>query len=258
MEENELYTKLTQLQQIETVDEYFNKIQVLATRIDDVSHERLLQIAISWLKPNIQNQIKVLSPKNVEKVCEKAKVIEAQHMYRKQTPYSQLEKSSSTYIPPHQRISSSDAKRDKNLCFKCKAPNWTLGHKCKGTKLFLCEKHNNDESDNEEEVGDIPSDMDSDSDESSIQKSNDTPTLSVATMTGISQPRTLKVHGYAKKTKMAILIDSGSSHNFIDTRIDKQLNIFIYPTSKFQVSILGNKTTSCDGKCHKVELSISN
>lgn len=48
-----------------------------------------------------------------------------------------------------------------------------------------------------------------------------------------------------------------SSHNFIDTRIAKQLNIFIYPTSEFQVSIPGNKTTSCDGKCHKIELSMS-
>jgi len=53
-----------------------------------------------------------------------------------------------------------------------------------------------------------------------------------------------------------VLIDSGSSHNFIDTKIATKLNIFNYPTSEFQVSILGNRTASCDGKCHKVEVSI--
>jgi hypothetical protein len=51
---------------------------------------------------------------------------------------------------------------------------------------------------------------------------------------GISQPQTLKVFGYIKKTKVTMLIDSGSSHNFIDTRIEKQLNMFIYPTSNFK------------------------
>ena len=53
-----------------------------------------------------------------------------------------------------------------------------------------------------------------------------------------------------------VLVDSGSKHNFIDSRVAKQLNIFIYPTASFQISIPGNKTTSCDGKCHKAKLAI--
>ena len=53
-----------------------------------------------------------------------------------------------------------------------------------------------------------------------------------------------------------VLVDSGSTHNFIDYRIEKQLNKLIYPSANFQVSIPGNKTTPCDGKCHKVELAI--
>ena len=81
--------------------------------------------------------------------------------------------------------------------------------------------------------------------------------LSITTITGISQPQTLKILGYIKNTKVTILIDNGSSHNFMDTRIAKKLNMFMYPTFDLQVSILGNKTTSCNGKCHKVELAIS-
>ena len=53
-----------------------------------------------------------------------------------------------------------------------------------------------------------------------------------------------------------VLFNSESTHNFIDTRVEKHLNMFIYPTASFQVSILGNKTTPCDRKCHKVELAI--
>ena len=40
------------------------------------------------------------------------------------------------------------------------------------------------------------------------------------------------------------------------SKVEKKLNIFIYPTSSFQVSIPGKHITSCDGKCHKVELDI--
>jgi hypothetical protein len=75
-------------------------------------------------------------------------------------------------------------------------------------------------------------------------------------MTNISQPQILKVPGYVKKTRVTMLIDNGSSHKFIDTKIEKQLNMFIYPSSDLQVAIPWNQTTSCTGKCHKVKLHI--
>ena len=54
-----------------------------------------------------------------------------------------------------------------------------------------------------------------------------------------------------------MLIDSGNSHKFIDIGITKRLNMFDYPSSFLQVTIPGNKTTLCMGKCHKVKLSIN-
>jgi hypothetical protein len=67
-------------------------------------------------------------------------------------------------------------------------------------------------------------------------------------MTGISQPQTLKVYGYVKKTKVTVLIDNDNSRNFIDMKSTRQLNIFIYPTYEFQVSIPGNMIALRDGK----------
>ena len=80
--------------------------------------------------------------------------------------------------------------------------------------------------------------------------------LSMATMTGISQPQTLKFFGDIKGTKVMVLIDSGTIHNFIDPRVAKNLNIFIYPSSNFQVSIPWNKTTPCHEKFHQVDIPI--
>ena len=117
----------------------------------------------------------------------------------------------------------------------------------------MCEKNDNDDNNNEE-VGDIsPFDIELDNYESNIGEVIVTPTLSVSAMRSISQPQTLKMFGYIKNAKLIGLVDSGSKHNFIDSRVAKQLNIFIYPTFDIQVSIRGTKTTSCGKKCHKVE-----
>ena len=123
------------------------------------------------------------------------------------------------YIPPELRTNGTN---DDNLCCKCNAPNWRPRHECKNKNLFLCAKNDNDDNNNEE-VGDIsPSEKESDSDESNTKEVIITPTLSVAARKGISQPQTLKMFVYIKNTKVTILADSGTTHNFIEFKVEKK------------------------------------
>ena len=41
----------------------------------------------------------------------------------------------------------------------------------------------------------------------------------VHALAGLSAPQTMKIVGYMKKKKVIVLIDSGSTHNFIDKKI---------------------------------------
>jgi hypothetical protein len=45
------------------------------------------------------------------------------------------------------------------------------------------------------------------------------PVISLNALTGFSAPQTLKLIGYIKHRKVIILVDSGSTHNFIHRRI---------------------------------------
>ena len=126
MEEVEIYNKLTCLQQEGIVDEYFSNLLVLATCVQDITEERLLQIAISGLKQSIQREIKLLDVKDVEQSRQKAKFIEEQKSQR-----------SSVYIPPHVRA---NRKKDENPCSRCNAPNWHPGHKCKKKYVLVRKK----------------------------------------------------------------------------------------------------------------------
>ena len=58
-----------------------------------------------------------------------------------------------------------------------------------------------------------------------------TPTIYRNALDGISTPQNLKIEGYIKKKKVTMLIDSGSTHNFIHYKLAKVLNCFVYPAT---------------------------
>ena len=75
-------------------------------------------------------------------------------------------------------------------------------------------------------------------------------------MVGTSTPQTLKIEGYIKKKKVTVLIDFGSTHNFIHCKLAKVLNLFVYPALDFQVMIADGGTINCLGKCHSINLAM--
>ena len=83
-----------------------------------------------------------------------------------------------------------------------------------------------------------------------------TPKISVASITGIHQPQTLKLKGHIKNNNVVVLFDIGSNHNFIDVSVAKRLNLFIYPVPNMKVMVADGKKTEKVGKCHKIKLQI--
>ena len=53
-----------------------------------------------------------------------------------------------------------------------------------------------------------------------------------------------------------MLIDLGSTHNFIHCKVAKELNFFLYPTLKCQVMVANGGTINFSGKCHNIKLTI--
>jgi hypothetical protein len=48
------------------------------------------------------------------------------------------------------------------------------------------------------------------------------------TITRKMEPRTLKLKGRIKNKSTTIFVDSGSTHNYVDINLAKQLNLFGY------------------------------
>ena len=125
-----------------------------------------------------------------------------------------------SYRPP-QRLTPQQLyeRRAKGLCFNCDN-KYSKGHKCGENKLFYI--------DCEEEE---PKEEEAYQEEVSLEEFN--PTIYCHALARIRTPQTLKIEGYIKKKKVTMLIDSGSTCNFIHCKLAKGINCFVYPKPKF-------------------------
>ena len=53
-----------------------------------------------------------------------------------------------------------------------------------------------------------------------------------------------------------MLIDSGSTHNFIHCKVAKELNCFLYPAPECQVMVPNGGTINLFGKFHNIKLTM--
>jgi hypothetical protein len=134
-----------------------------------------------------------------------------------------------------------DGRISKRVCFNCDNKH-SKGHKCGEKKLFYinCEE----EEDQELE----PS--------QAVEIEETAPTISFHALVGINTPTTLNIEGYIKKKKTIVVIDSGSTHNFINCKLVKVLNHFVYPAPEFQVMITYGGTVNCSWRFHSIKLNM--
>jgi hypothetical protein len=66
----------------------------------------------------------------------------------------------------------------------------------------------------------------------------------------------LKLIGYIKHRKVIILVDSGSTHNFIHRCIAQETNCYIRVVNNFQIMIANGGSMKCGGWCENIRLQI--
>jgi hypothetical protein len=82
------------------------------------------------------------------------------------------------------------------------------------------------------------------------------PIISLNCLTGFSVTQTLKLIGYIKHQKVIILVDSGSTHNFIHRRISHETHCYIHVVNNFQIMISNDFSMKCGGHCENVHIQI--
>jgi hypothetical protein len=224
----------------------------LNIKLTNIPDEHLIDVFIGTLKDNIQHEVLLWEPKSLENAFKVTRNVESKNMAmatRRTNPSIYRENnapSSKTPQPTRLTPQQLEERKPKGLCFNCDS-KYSKGHKCGEKKLFYidCEE--------EEEQEQEPS---QDENVEAISSEELNPTISCNSWARISTPQTLNIEGYIKNKKVIVLIDSGSTHNFIHYKLAKGLNFFVYPVPECQVMIADGGTINCSGKCNKINLTM--
>ncbi|GJW72186.1 ty3-gypsy retrotransposon protein [Tanacetum coccineum] len=144
---------------------------------------------------------------------------------------------------PIKWISSAERQEhlSKGLCFNCDN-KWVWGHKCPGKFLLLMA----DEEAESKQIVETGHDDAMESGDISILNS----------LVGHGSPRSLQLWGTIGAGKVHILIDNGSTHNFVQPGVVERMQLPISGTKPFKVYIGSGETLLCENMCTQVAIDI--
>lgn len=142
-------------------------------------------------------------------------------------------------------------KRAKGLCFRCD-DKWVIGHRCCRRELSVILV------DDDEDEG-----LDETSTEPPLSPGND-PTgevnlhseVSLNSVIGISNPKTMKLKGLLMGSEVVVMIDPGATQNFVSLEKVAELNIAVTDSGGFGVSLGNGEAIKGRGVCKDVILQL--
>ncbi|KAH0670728.1 hypothetical protein KY289_025221 [Solanum tuberosum] len=244
--------ELKNLQQTSTVKEYQTEFNRLLTGVN-LSTENTISCFVGGLKPELNKSVRIQNPRTLMQAYKIARfqegVFEAQALswglktnnksqhsilstpttFKPQT-FQKPFISNPTFMKPFEpngsrvnrfngnnpgrRLTAAemDEKRAKGLCFSCDK-KYVVGHICKAKKQIFLVDVIEDEA--ESELVELEQEV--------REETNEFMTISLQAFTGLTGYQTIRVIGYHEKEPLQVLIDTGSTHNFIDQEVAKKL-----------------------------------
>ncbi|GJW35690.1 reverse transcriptase [Tanacetum coccineum] len=147
-------------------------------------------------------------------------------------------------------------KRAKNQCFYSDQRH-ARGHKCSGQLYYLKAIGETDKGCLEEEVREVDEifeEFEGDVTKELVTENN--LHISLNALSGLNFFQTMRVNGMVRKKVLHILVDCGSTHNFLDVTTAKKLGCIIQSTSPLQVSVENGQEMVSSYECNQFHWSL--
>ncbi|KAK1423204.1 hypothetical protein QVD17_18500 [Tagetes erecta] len=276
---------LAKLVQITTVADYRSRFEAISNRTMPLPVEFLVSCWISGLRSDIKQSVICHQPQTVEDAMDKAQLHETRIQFERglgrvtlgsskpllPTPKSatlhtpsipsfQNKPSSSSTMTPKvgfRRLTPTELaqKRAQGLCYRCDE-KYTWDHKCKSTPQLL---FFDEDSPDPGGLPDSPSSICMDSilaEKLQLEEVQTQSAISYNALSGGCSSTTLRFTGMVQGKSFQILLDGGSTHCFVQTRIANFLNFAIESIEPFSVLVGSGERLPCSGLARAVELVI--
>ncbi|WVZ23465.1 hypothetical protein V8G54_002009 [Vigna mungo] len=231
-----------------------------------LSQTHSLQDYLSELKPHLRREVTVLQPTDLNQVISFAKLHDDKQSAfpfsrfskppsQTQTPPPPIPKSLPPLLPtppiklPIKRLTKAEmqARKEKNLCYNCDE-RYTRGHRCKSQFLLLISTTSDDD----------PLPLDDPDPLTTEDPSSESGLISLHALCGQWVPRTLRLTGSINGYQVQILVDSGATHNFIQSRVAHFLQLHTEPTpTPLKVMVGNGDFLPCSTLCPKAQLKVA-
>ena len=238
---------LSKVRQIGSLREYQKEFERLSNRVHGWSQKALVGLFMGGLRSEISETIHMFKPKTLKEATSLARMKDEQLQRQRRISRPPLPIHTSLALPtttkasPIKRLSWEEMQRRRaqGLCFNCD-DKFTSGHRCKGPELLLLEGNIDDDSegDNTKAEIDLPSD----------------PEISLHALTGWTAAKTMRVTAKIGTQDVVVLIDSGSTHNFISDKVATLLHLPVVPTAPFNVRVANGQPLKCQGRFDNIHI----
>ncbi|XP_052179706.1 uncharacterized protein LOC127793015 isoform X1 [Diospyros lotus] len=266
---------LSKMRQTGSLRDYQREFERVSTQVEDWPEKALIGAFIGGLFLDIAAEVKLHRPTTMSQAIDVARLkddqLRSMHKATIHKGPATDESSSSTHerkpllvpqaagskqIPPGvRRLSYAEMqkKREQGLCFNCNE-KFTIGHKCKVAQSFFIEVDDPPkEEEDEESHPRMPFNMPAANNE---MEPKDLPEASLHALTASMGPQTMLVTAWLKGTAISLLIDSGSTCNFISTQMAHRLWIPTTIIKPFNVQVATGERLTCTQQCRAVSLKI--
>ncbi|XP_056695073.1 uncharacterized protein [Spinacia oleracea] len=223
------------LQQNGSLEEYINEFENLRSIMMMNNHilpdAYMLESFIGGLKPTVKPFVKALRP------CSIADAIDIARL-QKENLTAMGHKT--TYKHPYYNPKPLQSEKiAKGLCYYCDAP-YDRNHKCqfKEPQLFTVEIVG-------DQVEEVSEGEDGDMGETDITE----PLISMSALSGSQGFSTMRVRGVVQGKPIQILVDSGSTHNFVDLSIAQKLGCKVETIPPQAITVADGNHLACQHIC---------
>uniref|UniRef100_A0A2C9UQL6 Ty3 transposon capsid-like protein domain-containing protein n=1 Tax=Manihot esculenta TaxID=3983 RepID=A0A2C9UQL6_MANES len=239
------FGKFSKFQQHGTVQTYQSQFEKLLAKVGHLSQTQKVGYFVSGLIPSIRTDVQANRPKTLSEAIALARLYEARNSAQaKGTPTPIRPAFQTSRLPPAVRQPAADnikrltwdelnERKRLGLCFKCNE-KFGPGHRCK--KLFSIQAVLED------------SDEDTDMEIEEQIPTSEIPAISLHAIAGFEGPKTMQLIGKVLGLDGVILVDSGSTHNFVSERYARKAGLEPSMRSKMKVQVTSGEELSSPGE----------
>jgi hypothetical protein len=252
---------LCNIKQTGTVQEYRQEFAKRSSRVSNWPEHCLLGVFLNGLKEELKADVRIHKPRSVYKAMSLALEFESKVSQTKIGKYTSSSSSvktdpnpaDSSEITPtiaaqkHTETRISDTEKQNRYirgeCFRC-GEKYGPGHRCKTGTFKLLEAAEGTETQTNcivEQLVDPPDNL---------------AEISLHALFGKANPTTMKLQGTLLDTEILILVDSGSTHNFISDNLVRELKLTSQFVTPFGVQIGNGDIIRCNRLLKGINLKI--